>query len=114
MSTPILMTKVKNAVKKQFDGDVEFKLRNTIINGDKRGCYGFIKNPENGVVVYLDTEKSVLSSLGYLVRYAKDFKDFTGTRNRMNHWSLDDIVEEVVKMLSNEAEWKQELASFKK
>lgn len=49
VTNPILMTKVKNAVKKALGNDIRFKLRNIDINGCKRGCSGFITNPANGV-----------------------------------------------------------------
>ena len=110
----IMSVKLKNAINKAYGKPLEFKLSNISVNGDKRGCSGFVKNPENGVVVYVNTEKSVLKSLGYLVRYARDFKDYTGTRNRNDHFSLEDIVEEVCEMLNREEEWKRELVAWKR
>lgn len=111
----LLMTKVKNVVKKAFGSNVEFKLHNIDINGCKRGCSGFIRNPENNVTVYINTEKSSLPlPYGYLIRYAKDFSDYTGCRNRMQNHSLETLVNEVCDMLRNPAGWERELVSWNK
>ena len=81
-----LSTKLKNLitkVSKDKDMDLQFYLKNILVNGQKRGCSGFVKNKKNGLIVYVDTEGSVLSSLkNYMYRYADDIKDFTGYRNR--------------------------------
>lgn len=107
----ILMTKVKNAIKKSFGTDVEFKLSNININGDKRGCSGFITNPANGVTVYVDTEEC--KPYGIMYRYAKDNKDYTGCRNRWSH-DFGEYIGEICKLLKNEAEFGRELASYRK
>ena len=75
------MTKLKNGLKKK--GNFEFKLSNININGRKVGCSGFIINPENGVIVYVNTEKSCYYPLSdkNLVRYAKTDSDYTGLHN---------------------------------
>lgn len=109
----LLMIKVKNAIKKKFGSEVEFKLHNIDINGCKRECSGFIRNPENNVTVYINTEKNCLP-LGYLVRYAKDFNDYSGCRNRMQNHSLEMLTNEVCAMLRNLAGWERELVSWNK
>ena len=46
------------------------------------GCSGFIKNLENGAVVYVNTERPVYSGLkNYMYRYADDIHDYRGYRN---------------------------------
>ena len=110
-TNPILMTKVKNAVKKKLGNGIEFKLRNTIINGDKRGCYGYIKNPENGITVYIDTEFGCCTPMYF--RYAKDEKDSTGCHNNWAH-NLDELVNGVCEFLNAPAQYQRELAAWGK
>ena len=70
----ILSTKLKN----QFSPTHDVALKNISVNGDKRGCSGFISL--NGAIVYVNTEKC--GSLGYLYRTAKHLKDYEGGQNR--------------------------------
>ncbi len=82
----ILPTKLRNAVLKACifsqEETLEFHLRTVIVNGCKRGCSGFIKNLENGAVVYVNTERPVYSGLkNYMYRYADDIHDYRGYRN---------------------------------
>lgn len=101
MKKPLLMTALKNRFKKV--GDYEYYLKNININGSKRGCSGFIKNPETKKIVYLTTEyvcgncyKPFENKVMY--RKAKDLKDYTGGTNR---WCLEsELVNEVVKALA--------------
>lgn len=69
----LLATKLKN----QFTGATVCALKNISVNGDKRGCSGFIAR--DGVIVYVNTE--VLGG-GYLYRTAAHLKDYTGGVNR--------------------------------
>lgn len=78
---PLLATKTKNRIARAFGGDLEFSLRNTTVNGRKRGCSGFITNPANGTTVYIDTEQSC-TGIGMLYRYADGPGDFLGGRNQ--------------------------------
>ena len=96
----ILSTKLKNAISKDITTEnVEYSFRNIIINGSKRGCSGFIKNNDNGSVVYINTEPCCLSSIPpFMYRYAKDTKDYTGYHNRFAR-SLDELAVSVVSML---------------
>ena len=103
MSNVLLMTKLKNGLKKV--GNYECNLSNININGSKRGCSGFVINPENGVIVYINTEKSCYAPLSKLnlVRFAKHKKDYGGAHSR-NEWANDDeIVSKIVAMLNNES-----------
>lgn len=88
----ILSTKLKNAITKRANGmDLTFTLKNININGEKRGCRGFIRNNANGSVIYVTTEEPCSSYLHYMYRYADNENDHTGYRN---HWvkTLDELV----------------------
>lgn len=92
---PILQTRLKNAVRKACAPlqmkDLEFYLHTITVNGDKRGCSGFIRNASNDAVVYVNTEQPVYSVLrDYMFRYADNIRDYTGYRN---HWA--DTLEEL-------------------
>lgn len=69
----ILATKLKN----QFLHADAVQLKNVSVNGDKRGCTGFIQSGAR--IVYVNTE--VLGG-GYLYRTAEHMKDYTGGTNR--------------------------------
>ena len=54
----ILTTKLKNALNKQGgEMPLQFTLKNITINGEKRGCSGFVRNLANNTVVYINTER---------------------------------------------------------
>ena len=97
--SPILMTKVKNALAKTGK-DLEFVLQNININGEKRGCSGFIVNKANNTVVYINTER-VQNRLMY--RYADNTKDFRGYHNR---WANDfeELISSVDELLAGSPE----------
>lgn len=86
----ILSTKLKNKFLSVYD----IQLKNIIINGDKRGCSGFISYNNN--IVYINTETL---SCGLLYRTAKHNKDYTGG---VNHYAknIDDLVINVTKLLN--------------
>lgn len=69
----ILSTKLKN----QFSSAHTVALKNISVNGDKRGCSGFIARGD--AIVYVNTE--VLGG-GYLYRTAAHMKDYSGGVNR--------------------------------
>jgi hypothetical protein len=69
----LLATKLKN----QFSSVHQVHLKNISVNGDKRGCSGFIQR--GGAIVYVNTE--VLGG-GYLYRTAAHLKDYSGGVNR--------------------------------
>ena len=74
----ILSTKLKN----RFSSAHNVALKNIAVNGDKRGCSGFIER--GGAIVYVNTEPC--GSLGYMYRTAEHLKDYTGGANR---WAKD-------------------------
>lgn len=74
----ILSTKLKN----RFSSVHNVALRNITVNGDKRGCSGFIQRGD--AIVYVNTEPC--GSLGYMYRTAEHLKDYTGGVNR---WAKD-------------------------
>jgi hypothetical protein len=73
-------------------------LKNIAINGDKRGCSGFISL--HGVHVYVNTEP--FGSLGYMYRTAAHTKDYHGGANR---WAkdIDALVRGVNELLQAQA-----------
>ena len=108
----LLATKLKNRISKE--GNYVVEIKNTNINGRKVGCYGFVSNPENKVVVYIDTEKLIYYPLAdkNLIRYAVNNKDYTGCRN--NFVTDDRLVSEIVFMLNNHEKYERELTAFGK
>ena len=78
----ILSTKLKN----QFPSTHTVALKNIAVNGDKRGCSGFIARGD--ALVYVNTE--VLGG-GYLYRTAAHMKDYSGGVNRYAK-DLDSLV----------------------
>lgn len=80
LTNAISMTKVKNAIHK-INPSLTFKLSNIRINGQLRGCSGFITNPNTNKIAYINTE-SVLSNHKILYRTAEHNKDFTGGSNQ--------------------------------
>jgi hypothetical protein len=86
----ILSTKLKN----RFSSAHNVALKNIAVNGDKRGCSGFIER--GGAIVYVNTEPC--GSLGYMYRTAEHMKDYTGGVNR---WAkdLDSLVAGVNQLL---------------
>ena len=88
----ILTTKLKNAINKKKPG-MEFSLHQISVNGNKRGTSGWIRNPENNSVVYVNTEGIKWNGRPrqYMYRYADDMKDTHGYHNR---WatSLEELV----------------------
>jgi len=74
----ILATKLRN----RFLSTHTVALKNISVNGDKRGCSGFIARGDR--IVYVNTEPC--GSLGYMYRTAKHFKDYTGG---VNQWAKD-------------------------
>lgn len=116
----LLSMKLKNQIKKELgrkgknSENYEIILKNTLINGSKRGCWGFVKNNKSNVVVYIDTEKSVFAPFAdkNLVRYAKNMKDYGGAHS-FNQWAIDEeLAEKVVKML--DIDYEKYINSFRK
>lgn len=103
----LLATKLKNRIllaTRPEDMPLKIELKNIIVNGQKRGCSGFVTNMQTGSCVYIDTEKSVFGPLSdkCLYRYARDNKDYSSNRlqNGWNCWATDDeLPKQVVKLL---------------
>lgn len=108
---PILQTKLKNMFN---DQDYMFNLRNISINGRKTGCSGYIYNPSTGLVLYVNTEKSVASWLKEtMVRYVSFQEEnkenfsksrFTnGTENINVFCDRNELAQTIVKMLEKKS-----------
>lgn len=100
----ILAIKLKNALKKaneKYGYDLKFDIKNIIINGAKRGCSGFVTNTQNGSCVYTNTERTCVSHLGVMYRYANDNKDFHGYRNRWTgtDYDINSLAENIIDLL---------------
>lgn len=99
----ILAVKMKNALKKaneKYGYDLRFDIKNIIINGAKRGCSGFVTNKANGSCVYLNTERTGLTGMGLMYRYADNDKDYHGYHNRWTEkYDLDKYVESIIGLL---------------
>ena len=94
------MTKVKNAFKRH-NIPVTFKLSNTRINGEFRGCSGFIIHEPSGRIAYVDTEQSCFGPLSdkFMYRSADSLKDYKGHRNRWtDNRDIDSLVMDIDKM----------------
>lgn len=87
----ILATKLRN----RFNNTHNVQLRNIVVNGEKRGCSGFITFGDN--TVYVNTERC--GSLGYMYRTAKHMKDYTGGVNRWAR-NIDTLVKGVNDLLT--------------
>ena len=74
----ILSTKLKN----QFSPSYTVTLKNISVNGDKRGCSGFVSLGDS--IVYVNTEPC--GSMGLMYRTAKHIKDYEGG---VNQWARD-------------------------
>ena len=83
----VSMTKVKNLLKRE--GYEAAGFRNTRVNGQLRGCYGFVRKAGSGKVVFVDTEylTSGTGAGNILVRFARDEKDYCGHRNEWTHFA---------------------------
>ena len=80
----ILATKLRNSLNRfNPNGNYEYRLKNIIVNGYKKGCSGFIVNKDNGLIVYVNTEPCIPKK-PYVWRYATSLKD---TRGGINHFA---------------------------
>jgi len=92
----ILATKLKN----QFPSAYTTDLKNIIINGDKRGCSGFIT--ANRKTVYVTTEP--FASLGFMYRTAEFVGDYEGGVNRFAR-DIESLVAGINALLKEQALW---------
>lgn len=102
----LLKQKLRNAVLR-YGSEFDFELKNILVNGQKRGCSGFITNLQNGVTVFVNTEKSVYQPLSnkVLVRYARDVKDFGGSHSHNTYVNYADIAAYINTMLNDKSEY---------
>lgn len=95
----ILSTKLRNSINRYSPkGNYEFHLKNISVNGQKRGCSGFIVNKDNGLIIYVDTEPIPWFQKPLMYRYAKSTSDWTGSVNRWTK-DLDSLTREIVECL---------------
>ena len=101
MSKQLLAARLKNSIGKIQPG-LEFYLRNILVNGQPRGCSGFVQDTQRGTIAYVDTEKSSYGPLEdkNLYRKASDLQDYSG-KGGYNQWVVDeDIALSVVQLLT--------------
>lgn len=96
MTKPLAMTKLRNQLT-TLNADLTIELRNIRINGDLRGCSGFITDPDSGAVVYVSTEPVFGQVRQFLYRTAKSNRDYSGGRNR--YATPDELPRAVIDLL---------------
>lgn len=103
----IMVSKIKliRSVSKQRP-DLKFDLKVVRINGEMRGCSGFITDPHTNIILYVNTEECIKGKI--LARYARSTEDFTGGIN--NFVDANNYVSEILKMLDES----QKFWAFKK
>lgn len=84
----ISMRKVKNLLKKKGVYTVE-NVHNIRVNGQLRGCSGFVRLTNGNRYVYFDTEvfSECSGPRDILVRYAKGPEDYVGEINNYTSWA---------------------------
>ena len=103
----VSMTKVKNAIKRS-GYDLIPHLTNIRINGQLRGCSGFLEDPKTGRLAYINTEKDPgiveFTAVGgqALFRNARHLKDYSGLRNRYCELDADVLVERVADLFASD------------
>lgn len=103
----LFATKLKNSLTKlaeQMGMDITVNLKNITVNGQRRGCSGFVTCGES--CVYVATEHSCYGPISdkSMCRYAKDTKDFSsnGLKNGYNQFVADDfLAAKVISMLKD-------------
>lgn len=93
----LLSVKLKNgltSLAEQMGMDITTHLKNITVNGQKRGCSGFVTCGES--CVYVTTEHSCYGPISdkSMCRYAKDTEDFSsnGLKNGYNQFVADDFL----------------------
>jgi hypothetical protein len=98
MSQTLAMTKLKNQLVK-IDPDLKVELKNVRINGQLKGCTGFVTNPANGKIAYVSTDVDYRPGLhNALNRTAESTRDFRGGMNRFA--GNDELPRAVVELLA--------------
>lgn len=105
MSKILLQTRLKNLIKKNTNLEFEYHLHPISINGQKRGCSGFIRNPENNLIIYVDTEHCIGPLSGKMMyRYAENLHDFSGGINQFAN-TEDELAKKIVYHLESEVHY---------
>lgn len=78
-----------------FPSDYVCSFKNIVVNGQKRGCSGFVELGDS--TVYINTESVV--SVGFLVRTARNNRDYSGGKNNFAN-TLEEIVALTVSLLN--------------
>lgn len=110
MTGAYLMTKLKNRICRHIPKeDLRFSLRNININGEKRGCSGFVTYLPTGRCVYVDTERFTMpGGADMMYRYARDEHDYSSSHadfNALNVFARDeDIAHEIAAALTKPRE----------
>ena len=103
----LLSVKLKNgltSLAEQMGMDITVNLKNITVNGQRRGCSGFVTCGES--CVYVTTEHSCYGPISdkSMCRYANNTKDFSSNRlkNGSNQFVADDfLAAKVISMLKN-------------
>jgi len=95
-----LKTKLQRDINTQTPLRFAFHLKNIRVNQRIVGCAGFVKNTDNGEIVYVNTEKSPYGLLSdkNLYRKANHLADYTGETTAFA--SDDDLPRAIIKMIS--------------
>lgn len=97
LASALSATKLRNALLKARPG-LDTALKNVRVNGQLRGCNGFVRDPKTGNIVYVSAEENFGSSNVY-ARTASSMRDYTGGRNNMT--SYDELVSTVLSLLDD-------------
>lgn len=99
----LLMTRLRNQLN-AIDPALETKLSNICINGQKRGCSGFITDPATGAIVYVhveDNDYSRNAGANAYFRTAKSTRDYQGGRNHLT--TKVELAYEAVQLLKQQS-----------
>ena len=87
------------------ENNFTFHLKNVSVNGQRRGCSGFIVENSTGKIVWVDTEPFFTGGLfgnsnqTLLYRFAKHIKDYSGLGN---HWGrCENIADHISSLLAH-------------
>lgn len=89
--------RIKNEIR-LYNKRYVVKLRNSKFK-EKQVCNGFIQNPQNKRIIYINTEGLYCKSGKILIRTVKSFNDFQG-ENEI-YATAEDIGKKIVSMLED-------------
>lgn len=91
----MLTSRMVKARVRKLNPELECQVRPININGEIRGASGFIRNLENGKIIYINTESSSYGPLCKKIMYreAKSLKDYTGG---MSRWANENEAIELI------------------